>query len=78
MTEMFAHLLVEVVTTKLDSRIRHNANAVCPVASHKSPPALLTPDPGQGLANRLSVFFTASTLDLVQDLKPFQWRHNCT
>ncbi|KAH0194453.1 hypothetical protein KCU70_g335, partial [Aureobasidium melanogenum] len=64
-----AYPLVEIVTSKLYSRIRHNADAVCAVTCHEPTESFFAPHLAQSLAYRHLVFFAANTLNLKEDLE---------
>lgn len=60
--------LVEIICTKLDCRIGHNADAIGAVTRHESPPAFFLPHLCKCLVDGQLVFITAHALYLVQNL----------
>lgn len=64
---------VEVVAAKLNGRVWDNANAIGPVATHETSPALFSPHLFQPLANREFVCIAPCALHLKQNLQTLQW-----
>lgn len=69
LTNALAYPLVEIITSKLHSRVRYNANAVCAVSCHEPTEAFFTPHLPQRLAYRHFVFFASDTLNLEENLQ---------
>lgn len=64
--------LVEVVAAELNGRVGDDANAIGAIASHESPPALLSPHLAKRLPDRQLILVTAGALDLKQYLQALQ------
>lgn len=67
---------IEIVTPKLHGRVRHNADAIRPIAAHEPAPALLLPHLGQALAHAELIGVAPRALDLEQDLEALERRHH--
>lgn len=72
-----AHLLVEIIAAKLDSRIWHNSNAIRAIPSHEASPSFILPHLHETFPHRALVVLTSNTLYLEENLEPFKRRHNC-
>lgn len=66
---------VEVVAPELNSRVRHDPDAIRPITAHQALEAFFSPHLHQSLADREFVLFSPHALYLEKDLQPLQRRH---
>jgi hypothetical protein len=71
-----SHLLIEVITSKLDRRVRDYTDAIRAVPTHEASPTFFTPHLCKGLADWQLIFVTTGALDLIENLEPFKRRHD--
>jgi hypothetical protein len=63
-----AHILIEIVTSKLYGRVWNDSYTVRAVSSHESSPSFVFPHLHETFSDGELIFFTAGALDLEQDL----------
>ena len=63
-----AHLLIEIIASKLHCGIGHNSDAISAIASHEPSPSLVLPHLRQALSHGELVFFPTNALYLEENL----------